>query len=191
MGVLIERGAIAAALAGIAGLAGCYSPELPECVHACATPNDCSPSQTCGSDRLCASPEVAGHCDQLDQPDGPTAHVDARDDDDDDGGGRPDARVDARPHPDAEDVAILRIDVEGRGKVKIGPPIGGDCHSSDGSGAVCSHPVAAGTDITLTAEDGHGWEFVSFAGCSPATAPTCVVTVGPGTTTVTATFVED
>ena len=178
MGVLIERVAIATAVAGIAG---CYSPDLPECVHACATPNDCSPGQTCGSDRLCASPEIAGHCDQLDQPDGPAPRPDARDGD----------HPDARPAPDAEDVSILRIDIEGRGKVKLGPPLGGDCHSDDASGAVCARPVASGTDITLTIEDGHGWSFVSFTGCSPATAPTCVVTVGPGTTTVTATFVED
>lgn len=182
MVVLIERGAIAAAVAMIAG---CYSPDLPECVHACATPNDCSPEQTCGSDRLCASPEIAGHCDQLEADAATTPRPDA----DDDGG--PDARVDARPQPDAEDVAILRIDIDGRGKVKLGPPLGGDCHSDDGSGAVCARPVASGTDITLTIEDGHGWHFVTFVGCSPATAPTCVVTVGPGTTTVTATFIPD
>jgi len=184
--VLIERGGFIAALAGVTA---CYSPELPECVHACATPSDCAPDQTCGSDRLCASPDIAGHCDQLAADAATTPRPDARDDDD---GGQPDARVDARPHPDAEeDVAILRVDIEGRGKVKLGPPLGGDCHSDDEDGAVCARPVLSGTDITLTSEDGHGWSFVSYTGCSPATAPTCVVTVGPGTTTVTATFEQD
>jgi hypothetical protein len=183
VGVLIERSAIVAALAGVAA---CYSPELPECVHACATPDDCAPDQTCGSDRLCASPDIAGHCDQLGADAPTTPRPDANDDEADAG------RLDARPHPDAEeDVAILRIDIDGRGKVKLGPPLGGDCHSDDASGAVCARPVVSGTDITLTSEDGHGWSFVSYTHCSPATAPTCVVTVGPGTTTVTATFEPD
>jgi hypothetical protein len=148
-------------------------------------PGDCSPDQTCGADHLCASPEIAGHCAELGRADARTAsHPDADD-------GDSDARPDAQPPADAEDIAILRIDIDGLGKVKLGPPLGGDCHSDSASGAVCARPVATGTDITLTIEDRHGWSFDHFVGCSPATAPTCVVTVGPGTTSVTAVFVED
>lgn len=171
----------------LVGAAGCYSPDLPDCVTACAMPADCAPDQTCGADHLCASPDLAGHCAELGHDASSSPRPDAREDEDQpDARPRPDART-----PDAEDIAILRIDIDGRGKVKLGPPLGGDCHSDDAGGATCARPVASGTDITLTIEDGHGWSFDHVTGCSPTTAPTCVVTVGPGTTTVAAVFVED
>jgi hypothetical protein len=165
--------------------ASCYSPNLAECVVACAQPDDCGPGQTCGSDGLCASPEIAGRCDELDAPDarpGP----DAYDDPDD-----PDARVDARPSIDAVVGATLRIVIDGRGKVKAGPPIDHDCDAPDENGATCMFPAPIASVVQLQANDGHGWEFVSWSGCAPTSGPTCVVTVGPGTTLVGALFVED
>lgn len=49
------------ALAGSVA-AGCYAPTLPECTVACGVDTDCAPSQTCGGDGWCASPERAGRC---------------------------------------------------------------------------------------------------------------------------------
>ena len=168
----------------LAASASCYSPSLPECVVACGAPNDCGPGQTCGTDGLCASPDVAGHCDELGAPDARPPRADASDDD-------PDARVDARQTPDAVIYGTLLVHIDGRGKVKVGQPIDHDCNAPDGDGAVCSFPAPISSAIQLQAEDGHGWSFVAFDGCTPSSGPTCVVTVGPGTTTVDAVFVED
>jgi hypothetical protein len=169
-------------LAAVAiGLAGCYSPDLSECVRACNSVDDCATGQTCGADGLCASPENAGHCAELAMPDAPAPPgVDAA---------RADARVDARP--DAETMAVLRIEIVGRGEVKALAPIDLRCHAYTDAGLVCSWPVPIGVDADLEAKDGHEWTFDSWIGCVPTGAMTCGVTVDPGTTTVEAHFVPD
>jgi hypothetical protein len=173
-------------LIGLAA-AGCYSPSLPECILECARPDDCGPGHTCGSDGLCATPELAGRCDELDQPDARPPRPDARDNDDE-----PDARVDGGggPAPDAGP-STLRVIVDGIGKVKVSPPIGHECKSDFPTGITCNYPVAAGTEIDLEAQNHDHWEWAAWTGCAPASAPTCVVTVGPGMTIVTATFTPE
>lgn len=48
--------------AGLAALAGCYSPTVLDCTVSCGSSNDCVSGQICGNDGLCAAPEVAGRC---------------------------------------------------------------------------------------------------------------------------------
>jgi hypothetical protein len=47
-------------------LAGCYAPEAQDCTVSCKATDSCAAGQVCGSDGLCASPEVAGHCNGVD-----------------------------------------------------------------------------------------------------------------------------
>lgn len=49
----------------LATLAGCYSPDVKDCTVKCESPNDCGDGQECGSDGMCASPKLAGHCADL------------------------------------------------------------------------------------------------------------------------------
>jgi hypothetical protein len=43
--------------------AGCYEPEMLDCTITCEAPgDDCADGQVCGSDHLCAAPDLAGHC---------------------------------------------------------------------------------------------------------------------------------
>ncbi|HET7505655.1 MAG TPA: hypothetical protein VFK02_31765 [Kofleriaceae bacterium] len=58
MAVLSGAACVAAAMT----LAGCYAPSLRDCTVRCESAHDCASGQVCGSDGLCASPEVAGHC---------------------------------------------------------------------------------------------------------------------------------
>jgi hypothetical protein len=177
-------------LAGVtlAALASCYSPDIRDCVVACTAPEDCAPGHVCGGDGLCASPEIAGACDELDQPDARTPRIDARD--------SPDAREppDAEASPDATPTASLRIVITGKGKVKAEAPIDVECQSSGDAGAVCNYPVAAGTIVTVREKDGGGWQFdewTMYVPCLGLSSETCTVTVGVGATSVGAIFVED
>jgi hypothetical protein len=56
--VILDRMAIA----GLAVLAGCYDPTVRDCTVSCASRTDCTGSQICGEDGLCAAPGVAGRC---------------------------------------------------------------------------------------------------------------------------------
>ncbi len=49
----------------VAALAGCYSPDVKDCTVKCASPYDCGDGQVCGSDGMCASQKLAGHCADL------------------------------------------------------------------------------------------------------------------------------
>jgi hypothetical protein len=49
----------------LAALAGCYSPEVKDCSVMCESPYDCGGGQVCGSDGMCASSKLAGHCADL------------------------------------------------------------------------------------------------------------------------------
>jgi hypothetical protein len=90
-------------LLATAGLAGCYSPQLRDCVVACASASDCAGDQVCGSDRLCVDPESAPRCDEAAEVDaGPP--IDAR----------PDAPPDANPN-----AVTLRVEIGGEGTVNI------------------------------------------------------------------------
>ena len=131
MGVLAAAGAAALAL-----LAGCYSPSLRDCTVACAGPADCGPGQVCGSDGMCASPEMAGHCameadaGQMPMPPMPMPEPH-------------DAGVaDAPPPPDAALLVKLRVQVEGKGSVQIDGR--GTCSSQDPSHGNCMYDIPLG-----------------------------------------------
>lgn len=46
----------------LAIVAGCYQPELRDCTVTCSGPDECADGQVCGSDGMCAAPDVAGQC---------------------------------------------------------------------------------------------------------------------------------
>lgn len=54
----------------LALLAACYEPEAVDCTVTCSGVGDCAEGQICGSDGLCAAPELAGHCmaSEIDEP---------------------------------------------------------------------------------------------------------------------------
>ena len=133
MAILIRLG-----LASVAIVAGCYSPELRDCVVSCATAADCAPDQVCGEDNVCAAPELAGRCA------GRTVPTDAP------GPMTIDAPrlVDAAPPIDASLQRILRIDISGRGGVTIAGV--GTCHYS--AMLPCTAVVVAGVPTLLEAE---------------------------------------
>jgi len=43
-------------------LAACYEPNPMDCTVECASAGDCVEGQVCGSDHMCAAPEIAGMC---------------------------------------------------------------------------------------------------------------------------------
>lgn len=43
-------------------LASCYQPELTDCTVACSGAGECADGQICGSDGMCAAPDIADHC---------------------------------------------------------------------------------------------------------------------------------
>ena len=129
MGILAATGAAALAL-----LAGCYSPSLRDCAVACAGPADCAPSQVCGTDGMCASPEMAGRCAmetdagsmQMPMPEPRDAAVD-------DGPAPPDA---------SPPLVRLRVQIDGRGSVIIEGR--GTCSSTDPSHGNCMYDIPVG-----------------------------------------------
>lgn len=173
-------GVVRVALAAIALGAGCYQPEVADCVVACSAGDRCAEGQICGADGWCAAPEVAGGCvegvasDDARGPDAPAADAAPR---------APDA---ARERPDATPPPVeLRVVISGRGRV-VGPGI--DC-STNHQGGTCAYLVPAGAAIEVAAvEVHHHWRFDGWtAGCAGA-SPACTV-VAPAT--VAADFVEE
>ena len=73
--------------------AGCYAPDVADCVLACANDRECVHGHVCGADGWCAAPMRAGHC-------GAIAH-------------------DAGVQPDAPTTIELRVRVDGGGSVMI------------------------------------------------------------------------
>lgn len=130
-------------VAGVALVTGCYSPELRDCVVSCASAADCAPEQICGTDGMCASPDVAGRCAgtmavvdaSLPMTDTPTT-VDAA------------SPVDAAPPIDAAPQHYLRIDLAGRGGVTVAGI--GMCHHT-ASMLPCPFPVVGGVALALQA----------------------------------------
>ena len=107
MGVL--GWAVAAALVT---LAGCYAPSLRDCTVSCASQRDCADGQVCGSDGLCASPGVAGHC-----------------------AAPNDAAV-----ADAPATISLRVQVSGKGSITVDDH--GACSSEDPQHGDCTYEIA-------------------------------------------------
>lgn len=110
----------------------CYSPDLRDCTVSCTAANDCASGQVCGSDRFCASPELAGRCATLPTDDGGTPIPPMHD-----AGAIVDGESVTPPDapPDAPATKQLHIKVDGQGGVSVlgvglcdsAPPQKGDC----------------------------------------------------------------
>jgi hypothetical protein len=123
-------------------LAGCYSPELRDCVVACAGPDDCAPGQVCSADGRCAAPELAGTC-------GATAVIP-------DAGARGDAAMptDAPAPPDAPATIALTVEISGQGAVAVAGV--GTCGAA---AAPCTYQVTPGVARSIVATPAQGWSF--------------------------------
>lgn len=127
---------------GVAVVAGCYSPELRDCVVSCASSADCAPDQVCGADGMCAAPELAGRCA------GPMLTIDAGVDATSILVDAPPIMVDAAPPIDASTQRFLRVDITGRGGVTVAGI--GSCHHTAPT-LPCTFPVVAGVLTSLAA----------------------------------------
>lgn len=131
MGLLIR-----AALAALV-LAGCYEPAIRDCTISCASPGDCATGQVCGSDGLCAAPEIAGQCRRAGVDAGP--HDDAR------VSGGPPRDADPPDAPDAPATVALHVQIMGTGAVLVDGV--GTCSSKDAKHGDCVFDVAAGAAL--------------------------------------------
>ena len=150
---------MAALIAIVLVLGACYSPDLRDCTVACASNADCAGGHVCGTQGLCAAPDVS--C-SVTGPDG-SAPTDAPDAD----AMEPDARPDARPDaaPPAMIVALV-IEIKGHGSVHV-----------DGS-ATCGPPMCnlqfpAGTSVTLHALPDDDREFDRWEEACTGMSHTC------------------
>jgi hypothetical protein len=162
----------------MATLAGCYAPELRDCVVACASEGDCGPGQVCGSDGRCAAPEVAGRCASA------APLSDAGIDDVTVTDAPADAAIDAPP--DAPPLAQLIVQIAGKGFVTVAGI--GTCNYSAPM-HTCSYAVMPGTQLDLTATGIGGDEFEKWQSAACAGQDeTCVTTAALPSTTVAAKF---
>lgn len=148
------RARIAAIGLGLAlATAGCYSPDLADCVVACAGDGDCAPGQTCGSEGLCAAPALSGRCDALATPD-----------------------AGATMPPDAAPMLIdLRVRIDDLGRVIVSGV--GICEAAPPSNGDCTYRVRAGAELTVRADPYLGRSFDKWQPptCKDA-GPTCLFT---------------
>ena len=168
----------------IAGaLASCYSPDVPDCVVACAGPGDCVAGQVCGTDGFCASEAIAGRCETALAPDArATSGADARD--------VTPPPIDAAPPIDAP-AATVRIVITGRGRVDLRGSLDEECKAMTSLGATCEYPAPVGMVVELRPHEEHDWEFAAWDHPACNEVWTCLFLVGPGTTTVGASFVSE
>lgn len=156
-----------------AAVAGCYSPELRDCVVACGSGDDCGPGQVCGSDGRCAAPEVAGSCSSVAPlPDAGGPDLPA------------DARIDAMP--DAPAMAQLVVQIAGKGIVTVTNI--GTCNYNAPS-HTCTYSVPPGTQVEVIATGTSGDEFERWQSTACAGQDeTCTTTVAAPSTIVAAKF---
>lgn len=151
----------------LVALAGCYGPALSECAVTCSQAGDCGPGQVCSGSGWCTSPGQTSACG--------AALMDA-------------AASDAGP---GDELAALRLELEGAGSVEASAPINQTCASHRAGRLQCTYAALAGTQVTLRARDGGGWRFSgwSSSSCDGGQAKTCTLTLAAGTTAVGATFI--
>jgi hypothetical protein len=171
MGLLKSGVGLSIAIAG----AACYEPELRDCTVACNAESDCAAGQVCGSDKLCAAPEIAGHCSTLPG----TAGSGDRD------AGVADAMmaVDAAPDapPDAATHVQLTITIEAKGRVTVNGI--GTCDEAPPQNGACTFIVPINQPLTASATPYLTWRFDRWttAACASVSINTCTFT--PSTNT--------
>lgn len=160
------------AISGLA-ITACYSPDLRDCTLRCNSASDCAADQVCGSDHLCAAPDLAGRCSTL-PPDAGDRDAGLGD------ASRPDARPDAPP--DAPTEAVLSIEIAGKGQVTM---LGvGSCDSDEPQEGSCTFTVPRGALVTAQATASWGWRFERWtsAPCAATVIPTCTFVANEATT---------
>lgn len=148
------------AIAVLAALPACYTPDLRDCTVTCASSADCVGGQVCGGDHYCAAPDVAGTCARL----GADAGLPVDDD-------APPAQ-DARPRPDGPpppQYVMLHFHVDGHGEIVAG---------AFTCTADCVDHVLKGVPIDVVANATEDQDFVQWTAgpCMGSTSPTCTVT---------------
>jgi hypothetical protein len=128
-----------AVVAALAGLAGCYEPSLRDCTVSCSSLRDCAGDQLCGSDGLCASPDLAGRC-ATQTPDAPVRDASTTPDDAAPG----DAEM-----PDVPALIALRVQVTGKGSVVVDGH--GICSSQGAQHGDCTYDIAPNVAQTVHA----------------------------------------
>ena len=148
------------AIAVLAALPACYTPDLRDCSVTCASSADCVGGQVCGDDHYCAAPEVAGTC----------AHLGA------DGGlavaGDAPASHDAPRPPDGPPppkYVMLHFHVDGHGELVAGTFA---CTMD------CVDHVLSGATIDVVANAAEDQMFVQWTAgpCNGSMTPACTVT---------------
>jgi hypothetical protein len=169
-------------VASVAIVTGCYSPELRDCVVSCASTADCAPDQVCGSDRMCAAPDLAGRCGSMvttadaavDSPG--KSFVDAP------------LMVDAAPPADASNQRFVRTEINGGGGVTLAGI--GMCHHTSPAHP-CTFAVMPGPlSLEAVPDPGHRFDKWEGATCSGQDA-TCTVVVMQVLTEIKAKFRQD
>lgn len=170
---------------GVVALTGCYEPQLRDCAVTCVADADCSPSQVCGSDGMCASPSLAGRCPRhagstfdgsLDAESAVDATVVA------------DAAPDAAPPVDAPvpTTVLLRIVIRGRGRVDVS---GTSLTCSETSpNHTCTFMVESGDPRTLVAVPDANTHFEKWGMSCSGTVASCTLTPVAPLTSVEAKF---
>jgi len=154
---------------------GCYSPDVRDCTVHCSAETDCANGQICGSDHLCAAPEIAGRCSTLPHD----AGVGDRDGGDDDAKLPPDAAPDGPP-------TVLHVQIEGQGRVMVQNV--GMCDSAGPQKGDCRFDVRASQPVTVSAVEYPDWMFDRWTTVPCFTQPP-ICTFTPTTMTdVTAKF---
>ena len=167
MGLLKLGMGLSVAVAG----AACYEPQLRDCTVACTAEADCAAGQVCGSDKLCAAPEIAGRCSTLPG----TAGSGDRDAGVTDVMLHADAAVDAPP-PDAATHVPLTITIEAKGRVTVNGI--GTCDEAPPQNGSCTFLVPKGQLLTATATAYPTWRFDRWttAACASVPINTCTFT---------------
>ena len=155
----------AAAIAVV--LAACYTPSLRDCTVSCSNASDCASGQVCGTDGMCAAPDVAGHCQAAEMPDAEM----------------PDAKQDAPPGTDV----IIHVRIMGHGTVTVNQTL---CDDKGPMSNDCMIQVPPAVPATITARtDGDPFQMWTSIACGGQGA-TCTITPLSPVTDVSAKFMK-
>ena len=146
------------AIALLAALPACYTPDLRDCTVTCASSADCVGGQVCGGDHYCAAPDVAGTCAHLGGDAGLAVADDAQTTSDA-----------ARPPDGPPKYVMLHFHVDGHGELAAG---------TFTCAADCVDHVLTGVPLDVVATATEDQMFVQWTAgpCNGSKNPTCTVT---------------
>ncbi len=147
---IVTSGALALVTSG----AGCYSPDAPDCVLACAANTDCVSGQVCTSDQLCAAPGITS-CAAV-------ARSDAG------------AVTDSGSEDAGSGTSEVDLTVTNPGTVQAST--GATCTNPDKPPFVCTFQAPRGLELTLTAVPPPAKTFKGWTGACMGPDPVCHIT---------------